>query len=85
MNINTKKTALIILGITSLIGSKVFFLSVNDPEGPNLVVMLAAALFIYALSAAVYTYGPALKGAQRLAVAIVAQVLIVLGLCLFLK
>jgi uncharacterized membrane protein HdeD (DUF308 family) len=50
MNFNSKKTTLVILGIVSLILSRVVFFFINDPEGPNLVVVIGLAAIIYTIS-----------------------------------
>lgn len=49
----SKKTSLILLGIASLGVSRLLFLFVNDPEGPNVVVVggLAVILYVFALGA----------------------------------
>lgn len=39
----------IILGIVSLILSRLSFLLINDPEGPNLLIVTVFAIFIYSL------------------------------------
>jgi len=49
-----KKTPLIVLGILSLLVSRATFFFINDPEGPNLVVVIGLAAIIYAVTVAVY-------------------------------
>lgn len=51
MNLTTKKTSLIILAIVSLLCSRAVFFFLNDPEGPNLLIVtvLAAVIFLAAL------------------------------------
>jgi hypothetical protein len=70
----SKKTSLLILGITSIVFSRVLFLLLNDREGPNLLVVLAVAVTVYLLSWAVFT------GLKKLPVVILTQVIIVTGL-----
>ncbi len=38
--LNSKKTSLLILGTTSVVCSRVMFSFFNDPEGPNLLVVI---------------------------------------------
>lgn len=51
---NLKKTSLAVLGMTSLVCSRVMFLFINDPEGPNLLVVVVMAAILYILSLGVY-------------------------------
>jgi hypothetical protein len=48
MNLKSKKVSLII-GIISLICSRLIFALVNDPEGPNLLIVVGLAIVIYLL------------------------------------
>lgn len=50
MNFNSKKSFLIISGITSVTLSRLMFVFFDDPEGPNLLVVFVMALVIYAIS-----------------------------------
>lgn len=61
MYFKSKKISLLILGITSIVCSKVMFLFFNDPEGSNLLVVMGMAVIIYLLSLAVYVYDPKVK------------------------
>jgi len=54
MHFKSKKTALIILGIVSLVLSRLVFAFINDPEGPNLLIVVGLAVIIYFLSLALY-------------------------------
>jgi hypothetical protein len=47
MNTTSNKTLLLILGIVSLVLSRVTFMFINDPEGPNLLVVLGLAAIIF--------------------------------------
>lgn len=51
----SKKTSLLLLAITALLYSKIFFLSLKDPEGPNLLIVVGTAGVIFVLSLFVYT------------------------------
>lgn len=44
----------IILGIASLILSRLVFVFINDPEGPNLLIVFGMAVVIYVVSFAVH-------------------------------
>lgn len=56
MNLNSKNTQILILGITSIICSRVMFAFFDDPEGPNLLVVIVAAMVLYSLSIVVYSF-----------------------------
>ncbi len=61
MYINLKKTHALILGVTSLVCSRTFFTLINDPEGPNLLIVVVLALVVYLVSVAAYVYYPSVK------------------------
>lgn len=50
MNFCTKKTQLIILGISSLAISRGMFALFNDPEGPNLLIVVVFAAILFSMS-----------------------------------
>ena len=79
MFFKSKKTSLVILGITSLVCSRVMFALFNDPEGPNLLIVVVAAAVIYFLSLAIYLSKsfPSFAGIKRLLLAILTQIIIV--------
>jgi hypothetical protein len=87
MYFKSKKTSLLILGLTAITCSRAIFLFINDPEGPNLFVVVATAVIIYFLSLAVYFYYPLTKseserlftGLTKLLLVIVIQVIIAVG------
>jgi hypothetical protein len=54
MDIKSKKLSLIILGIASLVCSRVIFMFLDDPEGPNLLIVVVLAAILYTTSLAVY-------------------------------
>lgn len=54
MNLKSKNTGLIILGITALIFSRIMFVFFNDPEGPNLLIVMVTAIVVYFLSLSAY-------------------------------
>jgi hypothetical protein len=84
MDFNSKKTSLIISGITALLCSRTFFLFINDPEGPNLLVVTVLAAILYSLSlAAVHSLGSSTTGLMRLLLTISTQIILVFGLYFF--
>gem|GEM_PF-2239925 len=85
MYFKSKKTPLLILGVTSIVCSRVFFLFINDPEGPNLLVVMEMAVVVYVLSLAVYLFSPSVKDLKRLLLVIFIQIIIVTGFYFFLK
>jgi hypothetical protein len=64
-----------------MVASRVMFLFFNDPEGPNLLVVMGMAVIIYFLSLAVYLFYPSTKltGLKRLLLVIFVQIIIVTG------
>ena len=46
----TRKKSLLLLAATALICSRGFFALVDDPEGPNLLIVSVLAIVIYSLS-----------------------------------
>lgn len=59
MLVKSNKVSLLILGIVSLLLSRASFFFINDPEGPNLVVVIGFAAVLFALSLAVSSFTPA--------------------------
>ena len=80
MYLKAKKTSLLILGVTSLLCSRTMFYFFNDPEGPNLLIVMVMAVILYALSSAVYLLGPSTTSLKKLLLAISIQIIIVTGL-----
>ncbi len=85
MYFKSKKTTLIILALTALTFSRIMFALFNDPEGPNLLIVVGMALIIYLLSLALYLFNPSITGLKKLLLAIVVQIVIVAGLYFFLS
>ena len=86
MYFKSKKISLLILGITAIVCSRVMFLFFNDPEGPNLLVVMVMAVIVYFLSLTAYLFGPSRsRGFKRLLLAILIQIIIVTGFYLSLK
>lgn len=78
-----------ILAITAIICSRMLFSFFNDPEGPNLLIVIVTAAIIYFVSLATYLINPSVKnlsssssaGLKRLFLVILTQ--IVLVICLY--
>lgn len=90
MYFKSKKTSLLILGTTSIACSRIMFLFFNDPEGPNLLVVMGMAVIIYFLSLVIYLFNPSknifqhlsfvsLTGLKRLLLVIFIQIIIATG------
>lgn len=79
MNFTSKKTQLIILAITALILSRIPFFFFNDPEGPNLLVVLGTAVIVYVISLAAYLLYPFKKqeGTKGFPLAIAIQIVVI--------
>lgn len=50
------KVLLLILGAFSLVSSRLVFFFINDPEGPNLLIVVILAAIIYGVALAGYTF-----------------------------
>jgi hypothetical protein len=80
MSFSSKKTSLLLLGITALACSRTLFFLFHDPEGPNLLVVTVLALILYVASLIVWRFIPATTTSKKLFLAICTQILIVTGL-----
>lgn len=80
MNHKTKKTMLIILGITAIIFSRLVFYFFDDPEGPNLLIVMLVAVVLYFASLMSFAYSPSVNSSKRLWLAISIQVVLVTSL-----
>lgn len=85
MHFNSKKTSLLILGLTSLLCSRAMFAFFDDPEGPNLLIVVVMALVLYGLSWGAYSFNSSSSDLKRLLLAIFAQIVVVTGLFLLLN
>lgn len=85
MYFKSKKISLLILGITAVACSMVMFRFFNDPEGPNLLVVMVMAAILYFLSLTAYLYKPKITGWKRLMLAISIQIIIAAVFYFFLK
>lgn len=85
MYFKSKKTSLLILGITAIACSRAMFSFFNDPEGPNLLIVMGTAVIVYFLSLAIYLFNPSTTGLKKLLLAISIQVIIVTVFIFFLN
>lgn len=83
MHFESKKTSLLILGVTSIVCSRSLFLFFNDPEGPNLLIVMVAAVMLYVLSLVAYLFN--VSGAKKLLLAIFIQIVLVIGFYFWLR
>ena len=81
----SKKTSLIILAITALVCSRVMFSLFNDAEGPNLLIVVGAAVILYILSLLAYLLKSSLSSSKRLFLGILIQIILALGLYVLFK
>jgi hypothetical protein len=81
MYYQSKTVSLLILGGISLLCSRTMLVSLNDPEGPNLLIVTVMAGIIYLVSLALYVSNSfaSLTGQKRLLFTIFIQVLIATG------
>lgn len=89
MYFKSKKISLLTLGVAALVCARAMFLCIDDPEGPNLLIVTVLAVFVYALSLATYSSNSLMKkvflyfplvlhtGLPRLLVALFVQILLV--------
>ncbi len=56
---NRQTIAWVGLGVLALLLSRVIFVFLDDPEGPNLVVVTGTAIVLYVATAAVYLWSKA--------------------------
>ena len=83
----TKNISYVVLALTAVVLSRAMFALFDDPEGPNLLVVGIAAVFVFGVSLAVNYFHSstfAVVGRNRLIVAILAQVVAVAVIYCFL-
>jgi hypothetical protein len=76
MRTNFKNWFLVILVVTAFACSRTIFAFIDDPEGPNLLVVTVMAAILFLPSAAAYLsrFQPSLTGFKRTAVAVLIQI-----------
>lgn len=81
MNFKSKKVRLLILSVLALICSRTMLVSFNDPEGPNLLIIVGMAVIIYALSFSIFLFKlPKDINLKRLLLLGATQILVTIGL-----
>jgi len=88
MYFKSKKLSLVVLGITALVFSRALFLFFNDPEGPNLLVVVGTAVLVYGVSLVAYLFSFLASSRiilKRFLIGIFLQLLVVAGLYFGLK
>lgn len=86
--LKTKKFSLVILAITSILCSRGIFFFFDDPEGPNLLIVLGFASLLYLISLTVLFqkfFSLNFNNIKKLLIIILIQIVIVYILYLFLK
>lgn len=76
----SRKLPLLILGITALVFSRTLLFAFNDPEGPNLLVVIVAAVFVYLVSLTAFIFGPSASDSKKIWVAIFIQMILAIVL-----
>lgn len=79
-----EKTHLFIIGIAALICSRGMFFFFDDPEGPNLLVVMGMAVVLFGFSVTVYSLLP-FANPRKLWLTIFIQALFTFGLFLCLR
>ena len=69
-------TSIIALALTSILGSRALFFLFDDPEGPNLLIVVALAAFLFAVSVALRRLTYSLGPRKSFLSALIAQVLL---------
>ncbi len=82
---NSKKSQLVILGALSLICSGLFFALLNDPEGPNLLVIFGMAMIVYFPSLGFYLLNGSFTGIKKLLITILIQLVVTVCFYFFLS
>ena len=73
----SKRNPLIILGITALACSRAFFALLKDPEGPNLLIVVALAAILYSLAWVVYSRAHSMRTSKKVLLGVVVQLAVV--------
>lgn len=84
MGLGSKNLHQLVLAGTAIVCSKIFFFLLDDPEGPNLLIVMGLAIALYGLSAITYPYLP-FAGLRKLLVVILVQFVITILLFLGLR
>ncbi|HEY8949959.1 MAG TPA: hypothetical protein VIM56_13830 [Rhizomicrobium sp.] len=78
---------LLVLAVTALACSRAMFAVFDDPEGPNLlvVVVMAAVITVISLAAYLSNFFPSLTGFKRSAAAVFIQMFVATGFTVLLR
>lgn len=86
MNLSQKNISLIILGLTSIVCTRLMLMLINDPEGPNLLVVLVMSAVVYTLALPVYFLSlEAPRQITKILLTFLAQVIIVAIMYIFIR
>lgn len=77
MYLKSKKISLLILGVTAIVCSRVTFMFFDDPEGPNLLIVMVLVGILYSVSLSVYAFSYPTTGLKKLLLAILIQMILV--------
>ncbi len=80
MPLTSTKTPLFLLLLTAFVCSRTWFVFIDDPEGPNLLIVTVLALILFGASYLAWKFIPATTASTKLLLAICAQLAIVIGL-----
>lgn len=72
-----KKSSLLTLGVTSVVLSRLMFHFFDDPEGPNLLVVMAVAVIVYFMSLNIYLLRTLTSEFTKFVLAILIQLTLV--------
>lgn len=75
------RISLITLGVTALVIGRATLLLVQDPEGPNLLIVVGFALFLYLVSLPVYVLA-SVREPLKVIIAITLQLVVAAGIFL---
>ncbi len=78
MHFKSLKISLALLGITAIVFSRGLFFFFDDPEGPNLLIVIVLAAALYVASLAPYLFR--VSNANKFLLALCIQLALVVGL-----
>lgn len=73
------------MGITSLLSTRVLFFIMNDPEGPNVLILTAMTTIIYFLTIGIYSLKFPFIGLRKLFLVFLIQIVFVIGFYFWLR
>jgi hypothetical protein len=79
MHFASKKTSFVIPALTAIACSRALFSLLNDPEGPNLLIVMVMAAIIYFLSLMLCTRNLLVMGLKKLLLTIGVQMILLIG------